>query len=62
MSDDETVLGKRPRNGLEQADEPPESASAGVEGQDDSDDDVGPMPIPAGTGESGSIKKKRKGE
>ncbi|KAI0771377.1 peptidyl-prolyl cis-trans isomerase [Irpex lacteus] len=59
MSDDETVLGKRPRSGLEQVDEP-ESATAGVEGQDDSDDDVGPMPIPAGTGESGSMKKKRK--
>ncbi|KAI0695992.1 hypothetical protein BC835DRAFT_1272557 [Cytidiella melzeri] len=59
MSDDETVLGKRARNGHEPEDEPL-PANAGVEGQDDSDDDVGPMPMPAGAGDNGSVKKKRK--
>ncbi len=46
------VLGKRPRGG---DDDKPESAENG----DDSDDDVGPMPMPAG--EQGGLKKKRKG-
>ena len=55
---DTTVLGKRPRNGEQDGAGPvedhPENAA------DDSDDDVGPMPMPAGA-ESNGAKKKRKG-
>jgi peptidylprolyl isomerase domain and WD repeat-containing protein 1 len=49
---DETILGKRER---EDRDEPMNSAG----GDDSSDDEVGPMPLPAGT--QGAAKKKRKG-
>ena len=65
MSDteDSKVLGKRTRNG-QQADETLVDAETKKEdpnGMDeDSDDDVGPMPMPAGQ-ENGGVKKKRKG-
>lgn len=64
MSDieDSKVLGKRTRNG-----QPADETSADVETKEDpngmdedSDDDVGPMPMPAGQ-ENGGVKKKRKG-
>ncbi|CAL1712579.1 unnamed protein product [Somion occarium] len=63
MSDsdqDASVLGKRARNG--EQDVKPEAKDVNIkkEGHDESDDDVGPMPMPAGPGENGSIKKKRK--
>ncbi|TEB40067.1 peptidyl-prolyl cis-trans isomerase [Coprinellus micaceus] len=48
---DETILGKRER---EDRDEPMNFAG----GDDSSDDEVGPMPLPAGT--QGAAKKKRK--
>ena len=58
---DASVLGKRARNNLEdnllQAN--PDNTA---EDADESDDDVGPMPIPAGpAGGPGTTKKKRKG-
>lgn len=60
MSDsdnDASVLGKRPRDGQEPdvQDAHPDPMDA-----DDSDDDVGPMPMPAGA-EGHVVKKKRKG-
>jgi peptidylprolyl isomerase domain and WD repeat-containing protein 1 len=51
---DETILGKREREGADR-DEPMKSAG----GDDSSDDEVGPMPLPAGA--QGAPKKKRKG-
>lgn len=69
MSDGEqdvTVLGKRARHGEDSQMENPDTdgpAAGGdpVEVEDDSDDDIGPMPMPAGV-ENGGVKKKRKGE
>lgn len=67
MSDteDSTVLGKRTRNGVIPSDEtPPVDGIIQPEGnegaEDESDDDVGPMPMPAGP-QNGGVKKKRKG-
>ena len=57
-SEDASVLGKRPRNGESREDEPAENPQQDV--GDESDDDVGPMPMPEGPGES-VTKKKRKG-
>ena len=59
---DASVLGKRARNGGEEPDKemadvgPPADAAE----EDDSDDDVGPMPMPAEAA-NGGVKKKRKG-
>ena len=61
MSDsdnDATVLGKRPRNGEQDGADPMEDHHEDAAG--DSDDDVGPMPMPAGP-EGNGAKKKRKG-
>ena len=61
MSDSEqdaSVLGKRTRNGEDSEQPPPEAP--GHEMEDDSDEDVGPMPMPAGA--EGVTKKKRKGK
>ena len=60
MSDEETVLGKRTRNGQDAEDEQ-KPMSPQDEEMDDSDDDVGPMPLPEGAGGNGAVKKKRKG-
>ncbi|KAI0789736.1 peptidyl-prolyl cis-trans isomerase [Abortiporus biennis] len=65
MSDtehDSSVLGKRARNGGEQAavDKDIPDGDHAMEGDSDSDDDVGPMPLPAGAAENGGVKKKRK--
>lgn len=58
MSDSEhesTVLGKRER------DEQPGIPVANAPTNDDeSDEDIGPMPVPSGA--NGAVKKKRKGE
>lgn len=63
MSDsdpDNTVLGKRGRDGQEADQKPGTDATVKVDvAEDESDDDVGPMPVPAGTG-NGAAKKKRK--
>jgi peptidylprolyl isomerase domain and WD repeat-containing protein 1 len=59
MSDqDGTVLGKRLRNNVEE-DPSPTIPQNTTEDMDESDDDVGPMPVPVG--EPGTTKKKRKG-
>lgn len=58
MSDsenDSTVLGKRER--VEQPGKPPADAPTY---DDQSDEDIGPMPMPSNT--SGTVKKKRKSE
>ena len=67
MSDSErdaSVLGKRARNGEgaenDHAEEPERHDPNAMDADDDSDDDVGPMPMPAGT-EGRVVKKKRKG-
>jgi peptidylprolyl isomerase domain and WD repeat-containing protein 1 len=64
MSDsdnDNTVLGKRPRNRGDAEESPETTDTAKMEVvEDESDDDVGPMPMPAGAG-NGAAKKKRKG-
>ncbi|KAF9029820.1 peptidyl-prolyl cis-trans isomerase [Hymenopellis radicata] len=49
------VLGKRARDG---DDDKPENVTNDAQNGDDSDDDVGPMPMPAG--DEGGLKKKRK--
>ncbi|EKM51860.1 uncharacterized protein PHACADRAFT_127818 [Phanerochaete carnosa HHB-10118-sp] len=55
-----TVLGKRGRDGHEIHEKPEADANVQVEAaEDESDDDVGPMPMPAGAG-NGAAKKKRK--
>ena len=61
---DASVLGKRARNGpeadiSEDADMRPPSAMQ--EDDDESDDDVGPMPMPEGAVDNAVTKKKRKG-
>lgn len=69
MSDtEEKVLGKRERDEAQDMDaEPsngaaPESKRGTQEIEEDSDDDVGPMPMPAGDDENGqTVRKKRKG-
>lgn len=59
---DTSVLGKRARHG-----EDSEMGEAKAEGSrtdavdEDSDDDVGPMPMPAEVSKNGGAKKKRKG-
>ena len=62
-----TVLGKRDRN-IEQNDEfvvsksePMAVSAGGEENGDDSDDDIGPMPMPEDSNEK-NVRKKRKGE
>jgi peptidylprolyl isomerase domain and WD repeat-containing protein 1 len=67
MSDSEhdaSILGKRARNGpgadiSEDAEMNPPSAIQEVD--DESDDDVGPMPMPEGAADIAVTKKKRKG-
>jgi len=67
MSDSErdaSTLGKRARNGpdadiSEDAEMNPPSAIQ--EEDDESDDDVGPMPAPEGATDNSATKKKRKG-
>ena len=67
MSDSEhdaSILGKRARNGpdadiSEDAEMNPPSAIQ--EDDDESDDDVGPMPMPEGAADVAVTKKKRKG-
>lgn len=65
MSDSEqdaSILGKRARNGgadiAEDTEMNPPSATLD---DDESDDDVGPMPLPEGTPANAGTKKKRKG-
>ena len=65
---EEKVLGKRERNEAQEMDIEPSngSAAAGAKNaglaEDDSDDDVGPMPMPAGGSENGqTVRKKRQG-
>ena len=65
---EEKVLGKRERNEAQEMDIEPSNGSAAVgaknagSAEDDSDDDVGPMPMPAGGSENGqTVRKKRKG-
>ncbi|KAK7677765.1 hypothetical protein QCA50_019317 [Cerrena zonata] len=61
MSDSEqdpSVLGKRARNGEEDT-KPDQVMNPPQDAGDDSDDDVGPMPMPAGPGDNG-VRKKRK--
>lgn len=69
MSDTEqdiTVLGKRGRNSdddtgrLQDGEDGPMPAADAAINQDDSDDDVGPMPLPASA--NGGSKRKRRGE
>ncbi len=59
MSDSEMsnvpTLGKRERS--DEGDDVPPSAPA----MEESDDDVGPMPLPEGASGNGAAKKKRKG-
>lgn len=52
---DETVLGKRER----EEDAGKDESMNSMGGDDSSDDEVGPMPLPAGA--QGAAKKKRKG-
>jgi peptidylprolyl isomerase domain and WD repeat-containing protein 1 len=67
MSDSEhdaSILGKRARNGpdagiSEDAEMGPPPAIQ--EDDDESEDDVGPMPMPEGAAENAVTKKKRKG-
>lgn len=70
MSDNEnesSVLGKRVRNGEDTQNggsgspQPDGNVDQAVVAEEDSDDDVGPMPLPSGP-ENGGVKKKRKGE
>ena len=65
---EEKVVGKRERNEAQEMDIETSngSAAAGAKNaglaEDDSDDDVGPMPMPAGGSENGqTVRKKRKG-
>lgn len=62
LNQDASILGKRIRNGGQESDvNMSENAHpATVAGDDDSDDDVGPMPMPAEAA-NGGAKKKRKG-
>jgi len=65
VSDMEAVLGKRARNNDEEHqnaadDSEPSSKKSMAEDMEESDDDVGPMPMPADG--MGVTKKKRKGE
>jgi len=66
MSDSEqdaSVLGKRARNGPG-ADIPEDTEMnppSGPQDDEESDDDVGPMPMPEGAPENAGTKKKRKG-
>ena len=53
------VLGKRTRDGGDDA--KPEETARMVVDDDDDDDDVGPMPMPEGADEQ-IAKKKRKGQ
>ena len=57
---DPSVLGKRARNGEEDA-KPDQVMDTTQDAEGDSDDDIGPMPMPAGAGDNGGVKKKRKG-
>ena len=69
MSDtEEKVLGKRERNEVQEMDTEPSNGSVDVDAknvgaaEDDSGEDVGPMPMPAGGSENGqTVRKKRKG-
>lgn len=63
MSDSERgVLGKRARQGNDGKDiDSALQPAAIVTDEDDSDDDVGPMPMPAEPAGNGGAKKKRKG-
>lgn len=57
---DESVLGKRGRNGTDDKHDADEAVvNAAVQEEDDDDDDVGPMPMPVDA--VGGAKKKRKG-
>lgn len=63
--EDASVLGKRVRNNNEEHqnaadDSEPSSKKSMAEDLDESDDDVGPMPMPVGS--TVVTKKKRKGE
>ena len=53
---DDSVLGKRAREEEKAVD----VSKAAPNDEDDSDDDLGPMPMPAGGEENGGSKKKRK--
>ena len=61
MSESEaTVLGKRERGAKEAEDANGQSTVVDAE-QEESDDDIGPMPMPADTLEAKTARKKRKG-
>ena len=59
VTEDGTVLGKREREMAIQQDNNGETAKD--DEMDDSDDDVGPMPMPEQAGASNGTRKKRKG-
>jgi peptidylprolyl isomerase domain and WD repeat-containing protein 1 len=66
MSDSEqdaSVLGKRDRNGPEVdiAQDAEMNPPSVAQDDDESDDDVGPMPVPEGASSNAVTKKKRKG-
>lgn len=64
MSDSEqnpSVLGKRSTRNGEEDTKLDQVMDIHPDTGDDSDDDVGPMPMPAGAGDNGGLKKKRKG-
>ena len=54
------MLGKRARNGEDA--KPDQVMDTTQDAEDDSDDDIGPMPMPAGAGDNGGVKETRKGE
>ena len=57
----ETVLGKRERDGAEMLEDGLKPVEANHTEEDSDDDDVGPMPLPEGAAGDGIAKKKRKG-
>lgn len=62
MSESEdTVLGKRERDGLEETQGSNGKPDMVDDATEDSDDDIGPMPMPAGAPEVQAARKKRKG-
>ncbi|THG98811.1 hypothetical protein EW026_g3436 [Hermanssonia centrifuga] len=64
MSDSEhdaSVLGKRSRNGHDDSEMKEANVEDTRQEEEESDDDVGPMPMPADALEDVIVKKKRKG-
>jgi peptidylprolyl isomerase domain and WD repeat-containing protein 1 len=64
-STDEPVLGKRTRDGgadVTMAEGSSSAQNVVIAEAEDSDDDIGPMPLPADGSSTGIVKKKRKGK